>query len=95
YLSILMDDSYDAVRYLAGKSLKTLPDHQAAPYDFLNTEEVRREQSGDLFKTWSATGALPPAERGNVLIKQPGKLQQDLLSRLLKARDTTPVALFE
>ena len=95
YLSILMDDSYDAVRYLAGKSLKTLPGYQAAPYDFLNTEEVRRRQSGTLFKAWSATGALPPAERGNVLIKQPGKLQQDLLSRLLKARDTTPVALFE
>ena len=41
YLSLLLNDSYDAVRYIAARSLRTLPGYETFVFDFVANESDR------------------------------------------------------
>jgi hypothetical protein len=41
YVSLLLNDSYDAVRYIAARSLKTLPGYENFAFDFAGSENER------------------------------------------------------
>jgi Cytochrome c552 len=52
YLALLLTDSYDAVRYIAGRSLRTLPGLEALPYDFVARPDARAEARVHALELW-------------------------------------------
>jgi hypothetical protein len=52
YLSLLLTDPYDAVRYIAGRSIKTLPGYEKFPYDFVGSPAHRVEWRRQALDIW-------------------------------------------
>jgi hypothetical protein len=97
YLSYLMADPYAAVRFIAHRSLRRQADFATAAYDFLAPPEERTKAAGEIYREWSRAHAGPPRRLASeqVLIPAPGKINRDVVSRLLRERDNRPVSLRE
>ncbi len=96
YLAQLLDDPYSAVRYIAQRSLKRLPDYQNFAYDFTGSAEHRATAPA------RALGLLTKAEGNRTLRSQPqlfidtrGELQQDEIRALRQQRDNHSMDLQE
>ncbi|HET8935235.1 MAG TPA: multiheme c-type cytochrome [Polyangiales bacterium] len=83
-LGVLMDDPYDAVRYMAGRALKSLPEFQASSLDF---DPVPRPETRPPF--------APRAARLSDLPHQQADRVQQAINRLLPSRDQRAVMLLE
>ncbi len=55
YLALFLDDPYDAVRYIASRSLKTLPGFQAFAFDYVAPQQTRAAQRIQAMQIWRAT----------------------------------------
>jgi hypothetical protein len=55
FLSLLLTDPYDAVRYIAGRSLRALPGYEAFAYDFVGTPAQRVEWRRQALEIWRNT----------------------------------------
>ena len=87
----LLDDPYDAVRWIAAKSLRTLPGYAAFEYEFLAPPAERAEASRRVLEQWRPEGAdLPSA-----LFEQDGSPRSAVFQSLLENRDDRPVYLVE
>jgi hypothetical protein len=78
-LGVLMDDPYDAVRYVAARSLGERSEHVPS-YDFLTRPELREPVAEQVSKL--ANLQLPAAEK-------------DMIGRLRQLRNDRPVQLLE
>jgi hypothetical protein len=97
-LGVLMDDPYDAVRYVAGHALETLPGFERYEYDFVRRPRERPEVADDIAQ--QAAPALLQALRAGQLspalpITPGGVLAPDQTRSLLSRRDQRPVHLLE
>jgi hypothetical protein len=83
-LGVLMDDPYDAVRYMAGRALRSLPDVDASGlgYDPVPRPETR-------------PAVAPRAARLSDLTHQQSERVQHTITRLLPSRDQRAVMLLE
>ena len=92
----LLDDSYDAVRYSAGRSLRTLPGFATFETDIIAGPQVRRQVQLAAMQQWDA-GRGPDRARfgGNVLLGQDGGLLVDDMLRLMKQRNHRRMLLRE
>ena len=52
YLSLLMNDPYDAVRYITGRSLRSLPGYDNFAYDFVAPPESRLAMRTHALERW-------------------------------------------
>src|SRR5262249_60479061 len=52
YVSLLLNDSYDAVRYIAARSLKTLPGFENFAFDFVGSENERAANQRRALGMW-------------------------------------------
>jgi hypothetical protein len=52
YVSLLLNDSYDAVRYIAARSLKTLPGFENFAFDFVGSENERAANQRRALGIW-------------------------------------------
>jgi hypothetical protein len=93
YLAVLMEDSYDAVRYIAHRSIKRIGTDTTG-YDFISQPAERTNAVNRIRKNWSGVkrSANQPT---SVLIGAKGQLQQDELDRLLARRDNRRIVLTE
>jgi len=92
YLSTLLDDTYDAVRFRSLRSLRTLPGFTVFAGDpVAPAEELRamRQRAGD---TWSALGH---ALSDGALLLEDGRLQPVPFEQLLQRRDQRRMVLAE
>ncbi|HET8940202.1 MAG TPA: multiheme c-type cytochrome [Polyangiales bacterium] len=97
-LGILMDDPYDAVRYVAGHALQTLPGFENYAYDFVRRPRERPEVADDIAEL--AAPELLRAQRAGQLsdalpFTPGGVLAPDQTRSLLSRRDQRPVHLLE
>lgn len=95
YLGQLMADPYDAVRFIAQRSLRQFDEYKDFPYDF--TDQRHRDAPQRVLEQWSAAGDwsdVAPERAGRVLIDQRG-LQRDRFQRLLEQRDDSEISLAE
>jgi len=92
-LAALMNDPYDAVRYIAHKSLRSLPAFQKLEFDYVGPIEERAEGIENVLRTWQQNSQIK--ERRDLLIDENGGLDQSQFNRHLKARDDRPVHLLE
>jgi hypothetical protein len=95
YLSLLMDDPYDAVRLIAYRSLRTLPGYQDLPrFDYIGPLPARRAVVTQIHERWRQQGHVI-SDGAAVLIDPQGQLQQQTLLRLLQNRDHRRLDLAE
>lgn len=97
-LGVLMDDPYDAVRYVAGHALQTLPGFERYAYDFVQRPRERPEVAEDIAR--QAAAELVRARRAGQLSEAlpftpGGVLAPDQARELLSRRDQRPVHLLE
>ena len=92
YLVQLLDDPYDAVRFIAERSLRAMPGFEHLDYDFLDTQPGRTRARDQALETWRRTDR---ERRPTVLLDSDGRLDVDVYSRLLSQRNDRPVRLKE
>jgi len=95
FLAVLLDDPYDAVRYMAGRSLRSLPGFKNYPYDFLASRERRATARDGVLKVWGERSDMRSKVGPALLMDPSGGLLVDELNRLLLQRDNRPVMLLE
>jgi hypothetical protein len=97
HLSQLLDDPYDAVRFIAYRSLKSLAGFEAFPGDFLSPPARRQADAAAVLALWGRTPAATRAtgDQTRLLIRADGTFDETVLRRLLALRDNRPVSLNE
>ena len=92
-LGILMDDPYDAVRYVAGHALQSLPGFEGYAYDFVPRPHQRHAVAHDVALRGAAQ--LRAAKRSPELPFTPEGVLTDAARSLLSQRDQRAVHLLE
>ena len=94
YLGQLLDDPYDAVRFIAARSLRQLPGFESFSYDFVGSTDQRRQAALDATEIWNDQTDRSSAGRA-VLIEHDGRLNRRRFESLLRLRNDRPVGLRE
>jgi len=94
YLALLLDDPYPAVRYVAWRSLRSLPGYDDLAFDYVAEREHRASVSMQVFERWQATSA-PMPKRPAVLLNAGGVPINEDLARLSAERDARVVEWLE
>jgi hypothetical protein len=98
HLGVLLDDPYDAVRFIAERSLRALPGYASEldrlRYDFVRAPGSRKAVAPEIGRLAAARSHTQPANPA-VLLGEGGALDAPTLARLLAARDHRPVTLLE
>jgi hypothetical protein len=97
FLAQLLDDPYDAVRFIAARSLGGLRGLENLDYDFLDDPEKRRLAKQKVIELWRQTIKEwdDPRRARELLMDQRGELLEIELGRLLKQRDDRVIYLSE
>jgi len=94
HLASLLDDPYDAVRFIASRSLRTLPGFDALQYDFVAPQKDRYQAQLRTMGTWSRTRASKRTD-AQLLLDAKGDVNVQAVLALLNARNTRRVLLRE
>ena len=96
FLGQLLDDRYNAVRFIAHRSLKRLPGFGDFDFDFMSAPTMRSAAVVKVRNVWQQTqdGQKPPFA-GQTLIDSAGQILDADFQRLLRLRDDRPVTLAE
>jgi len=96
YLLGELADPYAAVRFVAWKSLRTLPDFQNLSFDYSSDRATIVRLASKAYKQWSQ---LKRDQKGTplpaVLLNADGKFMSEDYQRLLFMRDNRPVFIIE
>jgi hypothetical protein len=95
-LAQLLDDPYEAIRLIAGRSLRQLPGFAGFRYDFLTSGAARAEAVSSAIDIWR--GTRPARERRTdteLLFDAGGNVRLDLVNRLKQQRDNRRLSLRE
>jgi hypothetical protein len=103
FLARTLDDPYAVVRYIGGRSLRTLGGFAEFRYDFLASTEQRQRAAAEVLRLWSearrergVASAPADAERNRrLLLDAQGALNLEAVQRLLEQRDQRPMLLGE
>ena len=92
-LALLLEDPYDAVRYIAGHSLARLPGYQDLEYDYVGAPADRAAIAREVERRWQT---LDLHRRDAQLLRDPeGELRTRAIATLLADRDRRPIDLRE
>ena len=96
HLSSLLDDPYHAVRFIAYRSMRSLPGFTEFAGDFLGSPTRRASDIAEILgrwrTAWSRGSRRVPDE---LLLNTDGSFHESIVQRLLGERDNRPVALAE
>jgi hypothetical protein len=92
YLALMARDSYDAVRYIAARSLKTLPGYETFVFDFVGPENERAANQRRALGLWRDMRARQgrPGEP-TLLFNADGTFIADRIDRLSNQRNNRRV----
>jgi hypothetical protein len=94
YLAILMEDDYDAVRFIAYRSLKRIEGYGDIKYDFMADPAVRKRVCDRIKARWENRSGETLPNNEELLISD-GKLEKSVIEYLLRQRDESEINLFE
>jgi hypothetical protein len=96
YLALVLDDGYDAVRYIASRSLRSVPAFRALEYDYVAPPRERAAMRVRAMQIWRGTRD-DAAARGNaaLLINADGSFNAASVDRLVRARSNRRVVYRE
>ena len=94
YLAELLNDPYEAVRYIAYRSLRTVPGYGGLEYDYVAGREARVAAALPVLRAWQER---PPPRRREpaLLVDAEGQLMVDRMLGILRQRDNRPLFLRE
>lgn len=95
YLTLLMQDPYDAIRYMAGRSLKSLPAYSDLSFDFLAPAPAREAELLKALGIWEKTDRTNLENHRELLLGANGDRRIDELTKLISERDNRPISLSE
>lgn len=94
-LAELLNDPYSAVRLVAGRSLKTLPNMSGLNFDFLAPAADRKNMTQKAIEVWrSSQPELAPIPAA-VLQHANGQLDEPAIRRMLQLQNRRPVIITE
>jgi predicted CXXCH cytochrome family protein len=90
FLARLLVDPYSAVRYIAARTVRTLPAFSDLRYDFIGPEEERKAAASEVIRRWMTSIRESPVKAGShLLIDEKEGLNQAAFDRLWNERDDT------
>jgi hypothetical protein len=92
---MLLEDPYDAVRYIAKRSLNQLPGFESFSYDFLCDPTSRKEARKRAVGIWAGSARDLPEDPSSVLLDSDGELLREMQQDLLDSRSDQEVRLIE
>lgn len=95
YLIELLNDPYDAVRYIAVRSLQSFEQLDVSAYDHLAPEADRRTALQTMIEQWNNRSSEVERRNEPALLIREGKIASDRWNTLLKRRDNRPIFLDE
>jgi predicted CXXCH cytochrome family protein len=95
FVSVLLEDPYDAVRYVAFKSLIELPGFEDFEYDFMGSETSRSEARQRAMERRRASPLDVSGRGAALLLDSQGRLVSAELDRLAAQRDDKAITLAE
>jgi hypothetical protein len=95
HLATLLDDPYDAVRFIAERSLRTVPGFSALQYDFVAPQKERYQAQLRTMTTWDRSRSKPGRTDPHLLMNSQGNINVEGVLRLLKERNNRRVLLRE
>ena len=90
-----MLDPYDAVRYIAHRSLSRIEGYEDIEYDFVGPEERRDAIANEVLQRWEANRATRSRKERRLLIDSNGSIDARAWTQIFQARDNRPVNLEE
>lgn len=94
YLTELMFDDYDAVRYIAGRSLRSIEGFEDVSHDHLRILDRRDEVMGQVWGIWQSQVKTMPTD-SVLLFNKDGGLRFDLFQYLRQNRDNREMVITE
>ena len=94
YLTDLMFDDYDAIRYIAYRSLRQISGFQSVVYDHLRPEEERDRVMREILALWHSKTKQRPTD-AKLLYDPKGDIMYPAYERLRQLRDDRPILLTE
>ncbi|MCH2213135.1 MAG: hypothetical protein MK110_17655 [Fuerstiella sp.] len=96
-VSVLLDDDYPAVRYIAGRTLGSLPGFDGYDYNFVPQPEAGHSRAQAALAHWrqQRQSAGKSANLTEILDQTEGPVSDTILDELLKRRDNRDVFLAE
>ena len=99
YLAHLLKDRYDAVRFIAYRSLRSLPGFEDFTYDHLEAADLRSAASQRAIKIWRQLIESSGREADEAILirasESKSMFRQNVFDRLAGQRDDRPLFLFE
>jgi hypothetical protein len=96
HLAQLLDDPYDAVRFIAGRTLRTLPDFASFDYDFVAPPEARRDAQRRVMSAFARhRPRLPRPGDPRLLLTPDADVDVQATLALLKQRNNRNMLLRE
>jgi cytochrome c552/cytochrome c554/c'-like protein len=96
YLALFLDDPYDAVRYIASRSLRSLPEFRGFAYDYVAPPAARAATRIRAMEIWrDARGEADRRGRAEILMNADGTFMADTVNRLVRERDIRRVVYRE
>ena len=95
FVAQLLDDPYDAVRFGAARSMKTLPGFGGFTFDFVEPSPARRRAQLRSMATWDRTRPRPGGAAPELLQSPSGGVDIPRVLALLKQRNNRPMLLRE
>ena len=95
HLGEALGDGYDAVRFIAARSLRSVPGYAGLDYDFVAPEQERVEAAVRVLREWRASPAAHLRREPELLVDADGALRVDAMRRLFDQRDLRRLFLRE
>ena len=95
YLGELLGDPYDAVRFIAARSLRTISGFETLQYDFTGSRDARIEAAVGALRAWRNSPRARTRRDPELLFGPDGTLDTGAMRRLFDRRDTRPLFLRE
>lgn len=94
-LTLLMDDLYDAVRFISHRSLKSVSGYQGVGYDFLAPRNERHDAIREVMGRWNERLPSEFANRSEILITADGNIDTKAVDAHIAKRDNRPISIHE
>ena len=95
HLGEALGDPYDAVRFIAARSLRSLPGYANLDFDFVGPRQARIDAAVALLRNWRASSASTTRRDPELLIDDNGELRLDLMRQLFDRRNRRGLFLRE
>ena len=95
-LAELLDDPYDAVRFIAHRSLRQFSPFENLEYNFVDSADALARAQIDAREVWSSDPNRKKAQPGHAtLTAEDGSLLIETLENILRRRDDAPIDIAE